>query len=266
MKFYIILLLYLSVSFATIYADSNNPRKIPEGKLKQVSKGKGSNNDDFTLLVLYHLITFFPEILLEFRNEDEYLYGGTFWDRGYNKYPYYENKGTLDVGSSSFMNLEIEASAFNPGGIINGLNFRTKTGLGPGFNIKIDHQRFREHSLIASSNLHLTDVLFNYNRIRAERFVLHWGIGYRNLYFEELGSKESLHTFAINAGFEWFLFKPISLSGNYTLAAGETDIQNFRLQLNYFINRFKIFAGYESLNSTNSITISNFALGTGITF
>ncbi|WP_248724901.1 hypothetical protein [Seonamhaeicola sp. ML3] len=103
--------------------------------------------------------------------------------------------------------------------------------------------------------------LVKYHRIRRKTFDGWWGVG--TSYVD--GSVNQLG-FTFGLGAEAFITKPISIESNFNFTAiNGSSITQFYGLINYYINQYKVCAGYERLNIGDQ-KFSTTSIGLGMSF
>jgi hypothetical protein len=113
-----------------------------------------------------------------------------------------------------------------------------------------------------SDHLQIYDVLVNYHRVREQRWTLWWGLGMKGI-----NGDKNHKGMALNLGTEIYLKKPVSLYMNYNVGLFNdiNAVKESRYQLNWHINRNKIYIGYHRF-STGSAVLDGVVAGIGIYF
>lgn len=233
---------FLFTAFA--FADENEENTERKGKLESLEKSKKSDDteSDFPILLALELIRIAPDLLIEFRNENEFLYQGTYWSRGFTEYPFQnEINGNFSAYSEKSTQLNTSISYLASSGNLSAMKFETKFSPISAMNIDFEYSKFDESiGFNKRAALEIFNIGANYNRIRFEDWNIWWGAG-----LTVMNGKDTQTAFLTNIGLEVFAFEPLSINCEYKLSTFVDNLHNFKTKANIHIDRFYVGGGYE---------------------
>ena len=109
-------------------------------------------------------------------------------------------------------------------------------------SLDLSYTKLPEMPKLAGEFQSQTRLMFNYYRVRTRRFELWYGLG---VLFSE--NKKYNPAVSFNVGAELFLPPKLSISGQGDWGYFEQGVvKNYQLQLNYYISRWRLFAGLKN--------------------
>lgn len=243
----IAILLFLAVAalFSPVAALCDDDGKLGdfEGEVEDGDDGGSAGSSEFALFMAEFLVRVAPELLFYFEGEDSLFYDGKFWTKGYSHFPYETSEvGMYSYDSDKWYSLSLGGGIFYESFDISSFElsgrFMPAAFLGLEFNSVFLYENIsgrRQYSLT------MYDLHLNYQRVRADRFSLWWGAGFRMM----IGEKSN-GGFSMNLGAACYLTKPISLSGAFRFGwINSVFVDDYDLNINFHIKRAQLYVGYK---------------------
>lgn len=187
---------------------------------------------------------------------------GNMYEIRYSPYPYaVGNSGVYTYFGDKDFSIKADLHYFQLNRKLTGIGIKTNISPHPFIDFQIDYTRLSEQVKNGYDHLEFLNLFFNINRIKSEPFSLWWGLGIKTL------TGNSSHTaFGLNFGAELFPVQPVSFSLLYNLGFFEgATVDDFNININLHINRFKIFAGYHKYRA-GDIDFPGISAGIGVYF
>jgi opacity protein-like surface antigen len=129
------------------------------------------------------------------------------------------------------------------------------------FDIELDYLQLIEDVSTGTDGFSMYSALVNYHRVRTQKLDFWFGLGtmYVANDVKEFG-------FAYTLGTEWFITKPISLTGTYKgTSINQHQVDKTTLQLKYYIENYAVTSGYKHYTIASE-GINAFSLGFAVSF
>lgn len=227
------------------------------------STNRSSNSEpSFGEAIAMEVFEFFLKgIFYQFPGENEELYDNTFWSRSYTDFPY----SNSDAGR--FMPHSGKSFAFSFGGYVftdtdrlSGAGGRLFASPHPVLNFEVEFLDLSEKLAMRTDKLRFYEFFVNYNRIKADRVSLWWGLGAKGM----SGGGANSSGLGINAGLELFPFSPVSFLFNANVGfLPQKPLSELLLVMNYSVDRFEVKGGYQRF-VTGEAVLDGLVLGAGV--
>lgn len=177
----------------------------------------------------------------------------------FNNYPYGKyGPGHFSSLSSKKISFYTSGSYFYENSTLTGFSLQSRFSPSSFLNIDFRYTRLRELINDKTDHLEIFNLHIGHNRIKRQFFDFWYGVGFKQVSREKVNEG-----FALSAGTNIYFKLPVSLSAKIDLSfINNTNVYDNSLVINYHLNRFKVFMGYQYYGA-GSVTIQGITTGLG---